>query len=216
MEWLHSRHDRARRTDDQVHQTRVFLVAIGLLALFPRSSPAAEGPSFSVESGDVRVVLPLKPGGAFEAKTSSLTGSLTLGMSKPAPLSGELTVDLATLDTGIDLRNHHLREKYLEVQKGPGFSRAVLSEILLTDAAGEGFQGPTGFTGTLLIHGVRRPVKGTAEIRRVGTSVRVEAKCPLDLGDFAITPPEYLGVGVASKVMLKVSLTAKPGAAAGK
>ena len=194
----------------------MYLAALGLLALSPGSSPAAQGSSFGVESGDVRVVVPLKPGGAFEAKTSSISGTLVLGGAKPALLTGELFVDLATLDSGIDLRNHHLREKYLEVQKGQGFSRAVLSEILLTDADGEAFQGPTGFTGTLLIHGVSRPVKGTAEIRRVGTSVRVEAKCPLDLTDFAITPPEYLGVGVANKIMLKVLLTAKPGAGSGK
>jgi polyisoprenoid-binding protein YceI len=211
--WMDSRHDRAHPR----HSCERALVAlVGLLTLLPGSSPAAEGPSFRVESGDVRVVVPLKPGGAFEAKTASLSGTLTLGASKPAPLSGELTVDLTTLDTGISLRNQHLRENYLEVQKGRGFDRAVLSGMRLTDAEGESFQGKTGFTGTLLIHGVSKPVTGTAEIRRVGSAVHVQAKCPLDLNDFAITPPEYMGVGVANKVMLKVELTASPGTGAAK
>jgi hypothetical protein len=63
---------------------------------------------------------------------------------------------------------------------------------------------------------VSKPVTGTAEIRRVGSAVRVEARCPLDLNDFAITPPEYMGVGVATKVMLKVLLTATAGVGASK
>ena len=46
-----------------------------------------------------------------------------------AAFDGSLAVDLRTLDTGIGLRNEHLREKYLEVDKGPGFDTATLSEI---------------------------------------------------------------------------------------
>ncbi len=70
-------------------------------------------------------------------------------------LTGEIVVDLATIDTGIALRNQHLRENYLEVAKGRGFDKAVLSEIRVHDADGEEFQGRTAFTGTLLLHGVR-------------------------------------------------------------
>ena len=44
-------------------------------------------------------------------------------------LDGNLVVDLRTLDTGIGLRNRHLRENYLEVDKAPGFETATLSEI---------------------------------------------------------------------------------------
>ena len=40
-------------------------------------------------------------------------------------------MDLRTLDTGIGLRNRHLRENYLEVDKAPGFETATLSEIHL-------------------------------------------------------------------------------------
>ena len=122
----------------------------------------------------------MKPGGAFEAKTTSLSGTLTLGTSKPALLKGEISVDLATIDTGIGLRNQHLREKYLEISRGRGFDQAVLSEIRLDQADGEGFQGKTGFTGKLLLHGVSRDVAGTAEIRREGADDARGGELPAD------------------------------------
>jgi polyisoprenoid-binding protein YceI len=155
----------------------------------------------------------MRPGGAFEAKTTSLSGTLTLGASKPALLKGEISVDLATIDTGIGLRNQHLREKYLEVPRGRGFDKAVLSEVRLDQADGEGFQGKTGFAGKLLLHGTSRDVAGTAEIRREGSEARVDASFPLTLTDFGIEPPEYLGVGVANKLLVKVRFSATPGSA---
>jgi hypothetical protein len=133
---------------------------------------------------------------------------LTLGASKPLPLTGEITVELVTIDTGIGLRNQHLREKYLEVAKGPPFDKAVLSEIRVNEAEGEDFQGQTGFTASLLLHGTSGPVAGTAEIRRADPGVRVVASFPLTLTDFGIVPPEYLGVGVANRLLVKVVFTA--------
>jgi hypothetical protein len=125
-------------------------------------------------------------------------------------------MDLATIDTGISLRNQHLREKYLEVAKGRGFDRAVLSEIHLNAADGEGFEGHTGFTGMLLLHGVKHSVEGTAEIHRDGLGRRVRAEFPLVLTDFGITPPEYLGVGVGSRLLVKTQFTAMPARESGK
>jgi polyisoprenoid-binding protein YceI len=183
-------------------------LAAGFLALVAGLASAAEGPTFRIERGDLRITVPLKPGGAFEAKTASITGSVALGAGRPLPLAGELSVDLASIDTGIALRNQHLREKYLEVAKGPGFDKALLSDLRLSDADGERFEGRTGFSGVLLLHGVKRPVSGTGEIRRAGSGVRVEASFPLTLTDFGIEPPEYLGVGVANRVLVKVQLDA--------
>ena len=188
-------------------------VRLGLSGLFllPASmSVGADAPSWRIERGDVRILVPLKPGGAFTATTASLNGTLTLEQAKPSRLSGEISTDLATIDTGIGLRNQHLREKYLEVAKGRGFDKAVLSEIQLNDAEGEAFEGRTAFTGTLLLHGVKHPVEGTAEVRREGPGRRVRAEFPLLVTDFGITPPEYLGVGVASKLLVKVQFTATP------
>jgi len=184
--------------------------ALALPALLATGVFAAEGPSWRLEKGEVKVLVPLKPGGAFAATTTALSGTLTLEGAKPARLVGDVSIDLATIDTGIGLRNQHLRENYLEVAKGEGYNKAVLSEIQLAEASGESFDGTTPFTGTLLLHGVKRPVAGTAEIHSEGTSRRVRAEFPVELSEWAVKTPEYLGVGVGSRLLVKVNLTATP------
>lgn len=172
--------------------------------------PAAEAPSWRIARGEVRVVCPLTVGGSFEARTSSLGGTLELGTVNPATLTGQVSVELKGLDTGIGLRNEHMRDHYLEIGKGPGFDTAVLSDIQLGDVTADTFQGRTRFTGTLLLHGTKKPVRGQAEIRRDGGSARVEAAFPVVLADFGIEKPRYLGVGVRDEVQVKVSLTGAP------
>ena len=169
--------------------------------LVPGYSPGAEGPSWRLGGADVRIVVPVKPGGAFEAKTASLSGTLTLGASKPVLLKGEISVDLATIDTGIGLRNQHLREKYLEIARGRGFDKAVLSEIRLDRRGRRGLPGADRLRGQAP---AARREPGRGGNRRDppgGPERRVEASFPLTLTDFGIEPPEYLGVGVANKLL---------------
>jgi polyisoprenoid-binding protein YceI len=189
---------------------RRLLAAASLLALLAPAGLAAEGPSWRLEKGEVKILVPLKPGGAFAASTTALSGTLTLEGAKPARLVGDVSMDLTTIDTGIALRNQHLKENYLEVAKGDGYNKAVLSDIQLADVSGETFDGTTPFTGTMLLHGVKHQVAGTAEIHSEGTSRRVRAEFPLVLTDWSVSPPEYLGVGVGSRLLVKVTLTATP------
>jgi polyisoprenoid-binding protein YceI len=184
--------------------------AASLLALLAPGGFAAEVPSWRLEKGEVKILVPLKPGGAFAASTTALSGTLTLEGAKPARLVGDVSMDLTTIDTGIALRNQHLKENYLEVAKGEGYNKAVLSDIQLPDVSGETFDGTTPFTGTMLLHGVKHQVAGTAEIHSEGTSRRVRAEFPLVLTDWSVSPPEYLGVGVGSRLLVKVTLTATP------
>ena len=198
------------KTSSTIRGGRRAVGGAAALVLLAALGVAAEGPSWRIERGEVKILVPLKPGGAFAATTPSLDGTLSLEGAKPARLAGEVSMDLSTIDTGIALRNQHLREKYLEVAKGDGFNKAVLSEIHLAEASGETFDGVTPFTGTMLLHGVRKPVAGTVEIHSEGLSKRVRAEFPLVLTDWGVTPPEYLGVGVGSRMLVKVTLTATP------
>jgi hypothetical protein len=167
---------------------------------------------WSIASGDVTVVCPLTVGGSFEAKSSAVAGRLTPDSSQPGRLQGALTVDLATLDTGIGLRNSHMRDNYLEVGRGEGFSRAVLKDIVVGGDVAT-VSGPTSFTATLLVHGVERPVRGDARISRDAGRVRVEAGFPVVLTDHEIAKPRYLGVGVRDQVQVRVRFEAVEGSA---
>jgi polyisoprenoid-binding protein YceI len=167
------------------------------------SSAGAQSTAWRITSGELAVLCPLTVGGSFEARTSSVSGQLSVDPAQPSRLTGEIAVDLKTLDSGISLRNTHMRENYLEVGKGEGFDRAVLSEIVVKGDAAT-VTGATTFTATLLVHGTRKPVSGQARITHAGADVRVEASFPVSLPDFGIPEPRYLGVGVKDQVQVKV------------
>ena len=114
-------------------------------------------------------------------------------------------MDLRTLDTGIGLRNEHLRENYLEVDKGPGFDTATLSEIDLKGLNPDAPEGKGSFTGVLTLHGVTKTVTGAVDVRQAGGGLRVKASFPVNLPDYSIRKPRYLGVGVKDTVQVEVT-----------
>src|ERR1700682_1246050 len=185
------------------------MLVLAAAAILAGRLPAADSPpSWRITRGEVRVVCPLTVGGSFEARTTSISGSLGPGTGGAAAVAGEVVVDLKTLDTGIGLRNDHMRNAYLETGKGQAFDTAVVSDIRLGDAAAESVQGRTRFTGTLLLHGTKKAIAGQADIRREGAVARADASFPVVLADFGIAAPRYLGVGVKNEVQVKVSLAA--------
>jgi polyisoprenoid-binding protein YceI len=147
-------------------------------------------------------------GGSFDAKTSAVSGSLTASAAHPPAFDGSLAVDLRTLDTGIGLRNDHLREKYLEVDKGAGYDKAVLSDIDLKGLNPDAPEGKGSFTGSLTLHGVKKTVTGPVEVKTTGSGLRVKASFPVNLPDYNIPEPRYLGVGVKNTVQVEVTFTA--------
>jgi polyisoprenoid-binding protein YceI len=176
------------------------------VALLATGVVLAAGP-WRAGQGSISVKCPMTIGGSFDAKTSALIGSLTSSAGKTT-LDGMLAVDLRTLDTGINLRNEHLREKYLEVDKGAGYDMATLTAIDLKGLTGDAPEGKGSFTGSLTLHGTTNMVSGPVEVRKAGTGLRVKASFPINLPDYNIPEPRYLGVGVKNTVQADVTFTA--------
>ena len=187
------------------NRARAFLCASASLWLVIATAAAG---TWRVPQGDVRVMCPMTIGGSFDAKTSAVSGSLTASAAHPPAFDGSLAVDLRTLDTGIGLRNDHLREKYLEVDKGAGYDKAVLSDIDLKGLNPDAPQGKGSFTGSLTLHGVKKTVTGPVEVKKTGSGLRVKASFPVNLPDYNIPEPRYLGVGVKNTVQVEVTFTA--------
>jgi hypothetical protein len=188
------------------------LLSTALVALaFVAAEAQDAGTRWPIMRGDVRVTCPLTVGGTFEATTDSLKGTLSVSSFGPAALAGSLIVDLKTLDTGIPLRNEHLRDRYLEVGRGKGYEEAELTDIRLTEVTSASYQGRSPFTGMLSLHGTKKEVSGVAVIRRDKSQVRVEAAFPIVLDDFTIARPRYLGVGVKDRVQVNVEFAVRPG-----
>src|SRR5215510_6095422 len=118
-----------------------------LIVLGLTGSLAVTPVTWSAGQGDVRVVCSMTIGGTFEAKTSALSGSVTAKASGSPSFDGSFAVDLRTLDTGIGLRNEHLRENYLEVEKGPEFEKATVSAIDVKGFSPDAPEGKGSFEG---------------------------------------------------------------------
>jgi polyisoprenoid-binding protein YceI len=181
-------------------RTRIHVV----LAVVSLSSvPAHAANSYTVTSGEVTVVCALTVGGTFEAKTTSISGELASPHDKPGVIDGVLRVDLQSLETGIWLRDRHLRNNYLEVQRGPSYAVALLENIRVDKTDGKG-----AFRALLTVHGQRKEIAGSVGRHRRAGGLHVEATFPLRVSDFEIAEPAYLGVGVKDEIQVKVSFIA--------
>jgi polyisoprenoid-binding protein YceI len=168
------------------------------------------GTSLQVADGTLSVACPLTVGGRFDAKTTALKGELSLDPARSGAVLGEFVVDLQTLQTGIGLRDTHMRENYLEVQKGQNFAVATLDDIQLEGLDPQKPVGKTQFRGVLMLHGTEREVAGQAEIHNTGQGIRVQATFPLKVSEFDIQRPSYLGVGVRDEVAVRVNFKLEP------
>jgi len=114
-----------------------------------------------------------------------------------------LTVPLGNLNTGIDLRDHHMREKYLEVPKFPAATLTVQRAALKVPSASERVEADV--QGALTLHGETRPVSVHYDSKVDGTSFVTHGKFHINMNEFGITVPSYLGVTVKPDVDVSAS-----------
>jgi polyisoprenoid-binding protein YceI len=191
------------------HVLRMFMKST-LMVLFLTSIAFGGTATWHAGQSDVRVVCPMTVGGSFAAKSTALSGSVTPAASGSPAFEGTFAVDLRTLDTGIGLRNEHLRNNYLEVDKGSGYDQAVVSEIELKGLNPDAPAGKGSFTGSLSLHGVKKAVAGSVDVRPAGGGLRVRASFPVSLSDYGIPEPRYMGIGVKNTVQVEVAFAVTP------
>ena len=182
---------------------RVTLAAFVLPLLLAAAAPAQP---LKVDSGDSSLEFTAigKPGFLrINGKDAKIAGTAT---PTGTGYSGTFTAKLDDFHTGIDMRDEHMKKKYLETDKYP---TATLKWTVAKVNLGDSSEVP--FKGTLTLHGVERPVEGTAKLDPSSDkkSVKVDAKFPLKLSDFKIEIPSYMGVTVAEDVDVHAEFTAK-------
>jgi len=106
-------------------------------------------------------------------------------------LTGKITVDMTTFDTGMGLRDKHTKSKIFEVEKFPTASMQF-TNLPITDKT---------FKGTLSFHGVTKEITGTQEI--TASSYKIDFS--VNVTDYNITPPTFAGMSVDSLVKIEVT-----------
>jgi hypothetical protein len=111
------------------------------------------------------------------------------------------TVGLRSITTGIDLRDRHMTDKYLETTKYPYAVFTV--EKSKVKSPGEG-----DIEGKLQLHGVSRTIRISYKASGSNKQALVTGSAQLNMKDFNIAVPSYLGVTMKPEVTVSFRLGA--------
>jgi polyisoprenoid-binding protein YceI len=157
---------------------------------------------------------------SFDGKTNSVVAELRLDPAELEGATAEVRVDLRELDTGLKLRNKHMRENHLHTDRFPETSyrmRGLLAESPRALIPGAPVAVRT--LGDYALHGQSREREMVIETTWFpdgrGTPAGVEAAvlhlvCRFDvaLADHEIPRPEFLFMKVAETIQVEVDLWA--------
>ena len=149
----------------------------------------------------------------FEGVTDRIDGYILLdGPTLGMDTGGDdtelyLEVDLGSLDTGIGLRNRHMRDNYLEVREFPyaAFSGRVLR---VEERTGGGFRVSAG--GTMSIHGVDREMEIPCDVEPRGPGYQARCSFVVLLSDYDIEIPKVMFLKLANEIRLELDFTVQP------
>jgi YceI-like domain len=110
----------------------------------------------------------------------------------------KVSVPLASMKTGISIRDKHMHEKYLQTPNYPAADLQVPRSALKIPAAGGNVAQDAA--GTLTLHGKTKPVNFHYTSSREGSKLKVRGTMHLNMNDFGIEVPVYLGVTVKPDV----------------
>jgi polyisoprenoid-binding protein YceI len=147
-------------------------------------SPSASAQKYFADSGYIEFES-RAPALTFKGISQNLTGLIDLSKK-----SVDFYLDLNTIDTGIELRNRHMRESYLETAKFP-FAEFLGFLVEPFDWTGEN---PVDVStkGTFTIHGVAREIEVNGTITPEGDNIRLEARFMVALEDHNISRPRIV------------------------
>lgn len=169
---------------------------LGALVLLAAASTADA--ALGRARGGVATVRATGPGGMnIEGKTSEVTVS-------EQDNKVHFVVPLGRVDTGIELRNKHMRN-YLEADRYPTAELVVDRSALKFPADGQDVSASA--PGTMLLHGQSKPVTVNYRARRTGASYDVSGTTRVNINDYGIKTPSYLGVSVKPDVEIKLQAT---------
>ena len=174
-------------------------MAAAIILLLANSAIQAQ--SFLTENGyaEFKSSAPLL---TFTGSSKNLTGLIDLDETLI-----DFYLDLETLDTGINLRNRHMRESYLETDK---FRFAEFTGTLLTtfDAGSDEVQ-PVRVKGEFTMRGISKEMEIEGTLKNNGGDLILEASWVILLEDYNIRRPRVVFYELAEEQEITISATLK-------
>jgi polyisoprenoid-binding protein YceI len=128
-------------------------------------------------------------------KIEGTTGELRVSGSDATVV---LAVPLANLTTGIALRDKHMKERYLETATYPEATLSIARGELKLPSTGAGVEADV--PGVLTLHGQSKRIAVHYDTKADGGSYTTHGRFHVNMSDFGVSPPSYLGVTVKPEV----------------
>lgn len=183
----------------------LFLVVLSLLGVLSGGSAAAEEPR-------AHVVDPARSQIRFHASSRLMDadgsfhrfgGEVRFDEGRPEAVSARVTVEVASIDTGIRMRDDHLRsEDFFHVERHPTATFVVAT----VSRDGERWV----VIGQLTIRGVTRPLSLPATVSRADAELRIRGEFTVNRQAFGITYRSFLNP-IRDEVRVWFDLVASPG-----
>jgi polyisoprenoid-binding protein YceI len=149
---------------------------------------------------------------AFEGVTERIDGYVILdgdGVRAGDAFEGAelyFEVDLASLDTGIGLRNRHMRDNYLEVEAHPWAT--FTGDVHRIEPSDDGWRVQS--RGVFAVHGVEQPRTLTCLASEDGQGYDVDCAFDVRLSDHDIEIPRVMFLKLAEDVRVQLSFRLRP------
>lgn len=140
------------------------------------------------QENTVKAYFVLNPMGDFIGTMKVISGSVSLQDGK---FKGKnIVVDLKSLSTGMELRDDHAKNKYLDVKMYP---TAILLEAVGANGVGK---------ARIKVRDKESLVNGTYKVSSSGKNLKAEFK--IKLSSFGIADVNFKGIGVEDEVRVEV------------
>jgi polyisoprenoid-binding protein YceI len=143
----------------------------------------------------------------FEGVTDQIDGYLYWADSDVTKNSEMyFEVDLNALDTGIGLRNRHMRENYLETDQYPvtHFRGKVVGYSAIDDTLTN-----IQAEGNIFIHGIEKPLEVTGQLIEKSDGYRIKTNFNVKLSDFEIEIPSIMFYKIDENMDLQLDFYVK-------
>lgn len=150
----------------------------------------------------------------FTGKSNSVSGEIKVDPNEPTKGSATIKVEIASLKTGIDLRDQHLQnDSWLDAKKYP-HAEFVVTRISGVDKLKPGEAVEATVTGKFSLHGVTKEVTTKARVRLTpgeggkGDTLRVVTSFPVKLEDHKVSIPSIVALKVSPEIVVNVDIRA--------
>lgn len=145
----------------------------------------------------------------INGRTSQASGTFRIDPSNLAATRGTITVPVASLRTGIDLRDEHLRgEDWLDAGSHPNATFEITG---VTGASSLSANEDANVTvrGNFTIHGVTKPVTARTRVQwDGGTRVRGRAQFTVKLDEHGVDIPSIVQAKVSNEITVRIDFQA--------